>query len=96
MVTRSKEGVWMHDQERFKSVARMVAIDCMIALGLDHINDFRTRDKIIIAISDRINLALDQATDGDVFRRAFESMAAQMIHPKMTALEMAKIQLAEH
>lgn len=30
-----------------------------------------------------------------VFERAMESMAAQMIHPKMTALEMANMQLEE-
>lgn len=29
------------------------------------------------------------------YKRAMESMAAQMIHPKMTGLEMAKMQLGE-
>ena len=28
-----------------------------------------------------------------IYKRAFESMASQMIHPKMSGLEMAKMQL---
>lgn len=93
MVVRSDVGVWMHDESRCESVSRMVAVDCMMALGLDHINDFRTRDKIITAISDRINRALDEVADDDIYRRAMESMAAQFTHPKTTALEMAQTQL---
>lgn len=83
----------MHDESRCESVARMVAVDCMMALGLDHVNDFRTRDKIIVAISDRINRALSEVADEDIYRRAMESMASQFVHPKMTALEMAQTQL---
>lgn len=30
-----------------------------------------------------------------IYKRAMESMAKQMIHPKMTALEMAKMQLGD-
>jgi len=30
-----------------------------------------------------------------IYKRAMDSMAAQMIHPKMTGLEMAKMQLGE-
>jgi hypothetical protein len=93
MVVRSDVGVWMNDESRCESVARMVAVDCMMALGLDHINDFRTRDKIIVAISDRINRALSEVADEDIYRRAMESMASQFICPKMTALDMAKTQL---
>lgn len=33
--------------------------------------------------------------DLTIYKRAFDSMAAQMIHPKMTGLEMAKMQLGE-
>lgn len=29
----------------------------------------------------------------EIYKNAFESMAAQMVHPKMTGLEMAKSQL---
>ena len=29
----------------------------------------------------------------EIYKRAMDSMAAQMIHPKMTGLEMAKMQL---
>jgi hypothetical protein len=35
----------------------------------------------------------DQIRELLIYKRAFESMAAQMIHPKMTGLEMAKMQL---
>ena len=69
MTTRSSCGVWMHDESRCESVARMVAIDCMVSLGLDP-NDFRTRDKIIVAISGRINQVLDE-----VFLKARQSDA---------------------
>jgi hypothetical protein len=31
----------------------------------------------------------------EIYKRAIDSMAAQMIHPKMTGLEMAKMQLGE-
>lgn len=91
---RSDVGVWMSDPARCESVARMVAIDAMIALGLDQ-NDFRTRDKIIGGISDRVNGTLNSVANEDIFRRAMESMAAQFVCPKMTALEMAKMQLNE-
>ena len=91
--TRSDVGVWMYNEERTESVSRMVAIDAMIALGLNP-EDFKTRDKIIVAISDRINGTLEHV-DNSIYRRAMESMAAQMVHPKMTALEMAKSQLGE-
>lgn len=61
---RSSVGVWMFDEYRCESVARMVAIDTMIALGLDP-HDFRTRDKIITGISERINGTLDCVTGWD-------------------------------
>lgn len=91
--SRSDVGVWMHSEERTESVARMVAIDAMVALGLNP-NDFKTRDKIIGAISDRINATLDHVNDS-IYRRAMESMASQMVHPKMTAKEMAEMQLSK-
>lgn len=37
------------------------------------------------------NLPIEE--DLTIYKRAFDSMAAQMIHPKMTGLEMAKMQL---
>ena len=59
MVYKSDSGVWMADSP-FESVARMIAMDCMIALKLDHVHDFRTRDNIIMAISPRLQKSLDQ------------------------------------
>jgi len=44
-----------------QSIARAIAVDVMRALGLDHINDFRTRDKIICAIGSRVDQTLDAA-----------------------------------
>ena len=46
------------------------------------------RDVAIEAIKDDT-----QPEDLTIYKRAFDSMAAQMIHPKMTGLEMAKMQL---
>lgn len=52
--------VWMQDAEHCISLARAVAVDCMNVLGLDA-NDFRIRDKIISAISARINQSMNAA-----------------------------------
>ena len=62
MVKKSDVGVWMDNEDRFESVARMIAIDCMAALGMDHVHDFRTRDKIIAAISPRVQRTLDDVS----------------------------------
>lgn len=59
---RSECGVWMESSESSQSIARAIAVDVMRALGLDHINDFRTRDKIICAIGNRVDRTLDEAT----------------------------------
>lgn len=57
--------VWMTDiGDESVSVSRLVAVDAMRALGLDP-NDFRTRDKIIMAISGTINAAMDTACGDD-------------------------------
>jgi hypothetical protein len=39
--------------------------------------------------------ALEIGEDLTIYKRALDSMAAQIIHPKMTGLEMAKMQLGE-
>lgn len=36
-----------------------------------------------------------ESEDLTIYKRAMDSMAAQMVHPKMTGLEMAKMQLGE-
>lgn len=59
-VEKSEVGVWMADVEKTESVARAVAVDAMLALGIDP-NDFRRRDKLIEAIYPRINGSLDSA-----------------------------------
>lgn len=51
-------SVWMTDDQQHISAARAVAVDVMRCLGMDE-NDFRTRDKIIFAIIDRIDGMLD-------------------------------------
>ena len=93
--TAIRQGrTWMASPDRCESVSRMVAIDAMIALGLDPA-DFRTRDKLILAINPRINGTLDFVANEDIFRRAMESMAKQFVCPKTTALELAQQQLGE-
>jgi len=62
MITRSECGIWMDNAERFESVSRMIAIDCMLGLGLDP-SDFRTRDRIISSISGRVDRTLDCVLD---------------------------------
>ena len=89
---RSETGVWMSSENRTQvSVARQLAVDMMLALGMDP-DDFNTRDKIILAISPRVEGVLDYVNDS-IYRRAMESMAKQMVHPKMTARELAEMQL---
>ena len=91
---RSDTGVWLSVEDRVQiSVARQLAVDMMVSLGMDP-EDFKTRDKIIMAISPRVEGVLDHVNDS-IYRRAMESMAAQMVHPKMTAQEMATMQLGE-
>lgn len=63
MVTKSECGVWMHDEDRCESFARMVAIDAMRALGMDP-SDFRKRDAVIEGISSRLKAALDEVAEG--------------------------------
>jgi hypothetical protein len=91
---RSSVGVWMTKDDACVSVARMIAIDAMQAMGFDPA-EWRLRDRVIEAISERVNRTLDGVADEDVFRRAMESMAAQFVCPKMTAVEMARMQLKE-
>ncbi len=58
---RSDCGVWMESSGNSQSIARVIAVDAMRALGLDYINDFKTRDKIIMAIVIRVDQTLDAA-----------------------------------
>lgn len=80
MLVRTDVGVWMNDESRCESVARAIAVECMMALEMDHIDDFRTRDKIIVAISGRINRALDEVSgfgSGSDPRRVLETHCEQ-------------------
>ena len=61
---RTDGGTWMDADQTYVSIARVVAIDCMRALGYDSFNDFKTRDKIIMAISDNLNSILDRVAKG--------------------------------
>lgn len=54
-----QDSVWMTVEPHI-SASRAVAVDVMRCLGIDE-NDFRTRDKIIFSISDRIDGMLDYA-----------------------------------
>ena len=57
----TKHGeVWMLDSESCCSAERAIAVDAMLALGLDP-NDWRLRDKLIQAISPRVTGMLDYA-----------------------------------
>lgn len=61
MLTRCNDtGVWMMDNARFESAARHLAIRAMVAMDLDP-NDFRLRDKVIMATADTLNRMLDDA-----------------------------------
>lgn len=59
LIRRDETGVWMLSDEQFTSVARDLACRVMSSLGMDPINDFRTRDDIITAIAGRLHLMLD-------------------------------------
>ena len=59
-VTRHETGVWTSRGNPVESASRLVAIDAMVAMGLDS-GDFRKRDKIISAICERVDGMLDHA-----------------------------------
>jgi len=82
---------FMH--ENGKSTVRNCAEAAMEKLGADS-TDWRLRDAVIWAINPWIQSEAESREDS-IYKRAMESMAAQMVHPKMTALEMAKSQLGE-
>jgi|LakMenEpi03Aug12_release.lakeMendotaPanAssembly.Ray.scaffolds.fasta_scaffold1347428_2 hypothetical protein len=92
MATKSDSGVWMTDDSQIISIARSITEQVMALAKLDG-SDFRLRDLLIEEISETVNNAIDSAVDQSIYKRAMDSMAAQMIHPKMTGLEMAKMQL---
>lgn len=79
-----------------ESLARSIAVDAMRAAGLNHSGDFKTRDAIISAISDKLDRVIRQAIEGSVYALACESMARQFICPKMTGRELAEQQLKGH
>ena len=60
-VTRAECGVWMADDANHISAARAIAEDAMRSLGMDTA-DFRTRDKIIMGIADRVGGMLDHVS----------------------------------
>ena len=76
-----------------ESLARIIAVQAMVASGQDAHNDFKTRDKIIAAIHPEIDSAIGIAIESSVYAMACESMARQFIHPKMTGLQLAELQL---
>ena len=94
MATKSDSGVWMTDDSEIISIARSITEQVMALANLDD-SDFRLRDSIIEEISETVNNAIDSAVDQSIYKRAFDSMAEQMLCPKMTGLEMAKSQLGE-
>jgi hypothetical protein len=53
----------MLDSEACISAERAIVVDAMTALGLDP-NDWRTRDKLIVAISPRVTGMLNYAHNG--------------------------------
>ncbi len=55
---RSDSGVWM-DGVSANSISRIIAIDCMLALGLDPDN-WEIRDKIIMGICRGVDGVLDE------------------------------------
>jgi hypothetical protein len=57
-----RTGVWMMVGHRTTSAARDLAWRVMDALQMDSVNDFKTRDKIIVAISGRLEAMLDSLT----------------------------------
>jgi len=50
---------------------------------------------LVRQIANRVQELYAEIRDLQVYREAMESMASQMIHPKMTAKEMAEIQLSK-
>lgn len=86
------DSVWMTSKDSQVSVAREIAMLAILAMDLDP-NDFRLRDKVIVAISNVVAHSLDAVANDSIYKRAMESMAAQFVHPKTTAYELAKLQL---
>jgi hypothetical protein len=56
-------GVWMMSGPESDSVARHIAVQTMLALNQDP-NDFRERDKFILALSDSLEKVLDAVSLG--------------------------------
>ena len=56
-----RTGVWM-DKASGNSASRIIATIAMDAMGMDSWNDFRVRDKIIMAISKRVDAMLSDAS----------------------------------
>ena len=50
---------------------------------------------MIVIAANEYRKRLDQTEELLIYKRAMDSMAAQMVHPKMTGLEMAKMQLGD-
>lgn len=63
VVRRTDVGVWLLPDG--KSVERTIAERAMQSLGLDP-NDFKQRDRVVLAISATVTSALDAAYDAAV------------------------------
>jgi hypothetical protein len=60
--------------------------------GMPIANGWRVAEAMREIANDTVG-SLEIGEDLTIYKRAFDSMAAQVIHPKMTGLEMAKMQL---
>lgn len=87
MVVKSDCGIWMQDEQRFISVARAIAVDAMLALKLDPASDFMTRDKIIAAISDRVQRTLDEVLAGGYRQSPLPTADAEHIKRALDKME---------
>jgi hypothetical protein len=75
----SHGSVWMTDDQACISAARAVAVDAMRSLGMDE-GDWRTRDNIIMAISDRINGMLEYVRHNQLLDSFLISPEISILH----------------
>ena len=96
LITDDSKDVWdvlhqcLEDHQMLSQA--YLAIEAELAACRDEVERWQ---QLARAQSQAIQAAKAECERLRVFERAMESMAAQMIHPKMTALEMANMQLEE-
>ncbi len=81
-VQKTKEGVWMASE--WESVARAIAVEAITAMDLDP-DDFRLRDKVIVAIANTVDESLDSVDSAhSALRKVVAEQQAELAALKST------------